>query len=352
MNPSFWSGRRVFLTGHTGFKGSWLSLWLRVLGARVTGLALPPPTDPSLFELAQVEQDLRSVIGDVRDLDQIRSVMTTDSPEVVIHMAAQPLVRISYADPILTYSTNVMGTVNVLEAVRECRSVRAILIVTTDKVYEPCASRNGHTETDRLGGHDPYSSSKACVEILIDAWRRSYFAADSEAAVGLASARAGNVLGGGDWASDRLIPDLVRGALQGTEVPIRYPSAVRPWQHVLDPLGGYLALVEQLWSSPIVASGAWNFGPSAAAEHTVKWIADKFARTWGEGARWRDESKPHPHEDSELKLDASKAKRELGWRPHLSADQTLEWTVEWYKAYARQESLRDVTLSQIRRYMA
>lgn len=354
MNPEFWNGRRVFLTGHTGFKGSWLSLWLQELGAELTGYALEPPTNPSLFEEAGVATGMTSVLGDVCDLDSLVRVMTEARPEVIIHMAAQSLVRQSYAQPLETYRTNVLGAASVFEAARSMSGLRAIINVTTDKCYENREWHWAYRENDMLGGYDPYSSSKACSEIVTAAYRSSFFNPDDYAqhSIALASARAGNVIGGGDWARDRLIPDIVSAFDAGIPVQIRYPDAIRPWQHVLEPLAGYLTLAERLCQDGALFSRAWNLGPSEQDARPVSWIVKTMAEKWGEGARWEVDGGQHPHEATYLKLDTSCARTELAWHPVLSLESALELVVEWAKACRAKRNPRQITIEQIQRYQA
>ena len=349
----FWRGKKVFLTGHTGFKGSWLSLWLQRLGAEVTGYSLAPPTSPSLFETASVATGMRSITGDVCDLSHLKSAMAAFEPEIVFHMAAQSLVRASYEDPILTYQTNVMGTANILQAVRETGPVSAVLVITSDKCYENRNLDHGYGETDRLGGHDPYSNSKACAELVVSAYRNSFFEAGGNTrAVALASARAGNVIGGGDWAKDRLIPDIVRSFAEGKVLKIRNPRATRPWQHVLDPLRGYLMLAQKLSEDgPAFASG-WNFGPDPNDVQPVHWIVEKFASSWGPPATWEIDHREHPHEAQVLRLDWSKAAEQLGWRPLLRLPEALAMTIDWYQHFLSGESARERCLEQISAYCA
>jgi CDP-glucose 4,6-dehydratase len=353
MKPEFWKDRKVLLTGHTGFKGSWLSLWLQTLGARVTGYSLPAPTSPSHFELARVADGMQSLSGDVRDFGHLSRTVAEARPEVVIHMAAQSLVRRSYLDPIETYETNVMGTVNVLEAVRRrgLDSVRAVLVVTSDKCYENREQQEGYQETDAMGGFDPYSSSKGCAELVTAAFQRSFFnAADGNHGGALvASARAGNVIGGGDWAADRLIPDIIRSWLRGEPVAIRRPHAVRPWQHVLDPLHGYLLLAEKLCEKEGAAfAEGWNFGPEDADAKPVGWIVERMSELWGEGALWTRDEREHPHEAHYLKLDCSKATGRMGWRPRWRIERALSETVNWYREHAQGgKDARTLSLAQI-----
>ena len=350
MNPGFWRGRRVFLTGHTGFKGSWLALWLRRLGAEVTGFALPPPTTPSLFELARVGADIRSLVGDVRDLPALREALRAAQPEVVLHLAAQSLVRPSYQDPVETYSTNVMGTVHLLEAARGAPSVRATVVVTSDKCYENREWHWGYRENEPMGGHDPYSNSKGCAELVTAAYRASFFPAEGNR--GVATARAGNVIGGGDWARDRLVPDLLQAFLDGRSPLIRNPSAIRPWQHVLEPLAGYLRLAECLHAEPTRHATAWNFGPPEDHARDVAWLADGLVARWPGSAAWTRDAAPQPHEARFLKLDSSRARAELGWQPKLSLPATLDWIVEWYADFRRGADLQATTLGQIDRYQS
>ena len=352
MNATFWQGKRVLLTGHTGFKGGWLSLWLQSKGAEVIGYALAPPTERNLFEVAGVGAGMTSVIGDIRDLDTLRAVFQRHRPEVVIHMAAQPLVRYSYAEPHETYSTNVMGTVNLLEAVRGAGSVRSVVNVTSDKCYENREWAWGYRENEAMGGFDPYSSSKGCAELVTAAYRSSFFnpARHSEHGVALGSGRAGNVIGGGDWAADRLIPDILRAIEAGQAVDIRNPGAIRPWQHVLEPLSGYLLLAEKLFADGPIHSEAWNFGPADEDAKPVQWIVERLAALWGDGARWQLDDQPHPHEAHYLKLDCSKAKSRLNWQSKWSLSDTLASIVQWHKAWLAGADMRALTLDQITQY--
>ncbi|WP_263379515.1 CDP-glucose 4,6-dehydratase [Granulicella paludicola] len=347
MSTDFWSGRRVFLTGHTGFKGGWTALWLAQKGAVVRGYALDPATQPSLFIEAKVGSIVEDIRGDIRDSARLNEAMTSFAPEIVLHMAAQPLVRYSYVDPIGTYETNVIGTARVLEAVRKTESVRAVVSVTTDKCYENHETLRGYKETDALGGYDPYSSSKACAEIVSAAYRQSYLA---ERGIALATARAGNVIGGGDWSEDRLIPDLIQGFLAHKTVKIRRPRAIRPWQHVLEPVMGYLQLAEKLLSKDEKYASAFNFGPAEEDAQPVQWIVERMVSLWGEDAQWELDADEGVHEARYLKLDASKARTELGWQPKLSLEKALEWLVEWYKAWQSGADLQPLTLEQIARY--
>jgi CDP-glucose 4,6-dehydratase len=361
--PSFsWQGRKVFLTGHTGFKGGWLALWLTSLGATVRGYALDPSTAPSFFDVARLADLVEDIRGDIRDAATLDKAIQDFAPEAVFHLAAQPLVRLSYADPITTYETNVIGTARVLDAIRRTPSVHAVVSVTTDKCYENKEWLWGYRETDPLGGHDPYSSSKACAEIVSAAFRQSYFPLGTIAThhVALATARAGNVIGGGDWSSDRLLPDLVRGFLDGTPVPIRRPHAIRPWQHVLDPLQGYLRLAEHLLdpdrSRAAGYATAYNFGPSDDDARPVQWIVERMTEFWGHGASWILDEAESVHEAGYLKLDASRAKAELGWTPRLRLDTALQWLVQWYRTWqespAGSKDMQAFTLTQIAHYEA
>jgi len=354
MTPSFWNNKKVFLTGHTGFKGSWLSLWLQSLGAEVTGFALAPQTTPSLFNEANVENGMRSVIGDIRDLAAIESAIKLARPDIVIHMAAQPLVRYSYANPVETYSTNVMGTVNLLEAVRHTDSVKAVVNVTSDKCYENKEWVWGYRENEPMGGYDPYSNSKGCAELVTSAYRDSFFNASDYAkhGVAIASARAGNVIGGGDWAEDRLIPDFIRAIQSGNTVIIRSPQATRPWQHVLEPLSGYLLLAEKLYNDGPVYADAWNFGPNDADAKTVEWIISELVTQWGEDANYHiDTSAASVHEANYLKLDCSKARTKLGWQPKWNAEETLKRIVAWHKSHSSNADMQAVCLGEIDHYL-
>jgi CDP-glucose 4,6-dehydratase len=355
--PAFdWRGKRVFLTGHTGFKGGWLALWLAKLGAEVRGYALDPSTDPSLFTVARVGSVIDDIRGDIRNAASLESALRDFAPEVVFHLAAQPLVRLSYDDPIGTYETNVIGTARVLDAIRRTPSVRAVVCVTTDKCYENKEWIWGYRETDPLGGYDPYSSSKACAEIVSAAYRQSFFpiAKLAEHGVSLATARAGNVIGGGDWSADRLIPDLIRGFLAGQPVRIRRPQAIRPWQHVLEPLHGYIRLAEQLLTPERDQAAryatAYNFGPSDDDARPVAWIAEKMTRFWSDGAQWVLDPDPGVHEAGYLKLDASRARADLAWTPHLHLETALEWLVQWYRAWQSGAEMHTFTLAQIEAY--
>ncbi len=345
VDPDFWRDRRVLVTGHTGFKGAWLSLWLQALGARVSGFSHDAPTRPSLYELARVGEGMESIEGDVRDAEAIASALATTAPEVVIHMAAQSLVRRSFAEPRQTYETNVMGTVNVLDAVRlRGDGVRALVNVTSDKCYENREWEWGYRESEPMGGHDPYSSSKGCAELVTEAFRSSFFTGDDGPR--LASARAGNVIGGGDWGEDRLVPDIMRAALAGEQVRVRNPNSIRPWQHVINPLSGYLLLAQALWESPEHAEG-WNFGPPEEDARPVGWLVERLAELWPRGLSSTLDDGPHPHEARYLKLDSSRARARLGWRPLLTLEAALEATVAWYRELSAGADMRAVTVGQI-----
>ena len=347
-----YKNRRVLITGHTGFKGSWLCLLLNQLGADVYGYALEPPTTPSLFKEAKLNEWISSFIGDVRDYDKLSNVMSKVQPEIVIHMAAQPLVRESYKIPVETYAINVMGTVHLLEACRNTPSVKAIVNVTTDKCYENREWHWGYRENEPMGGYDPYSNSKGCSELVTSAYRNSYFNPKDyqKHGVALASARAGNVIGGGDWADDRLIPDFIRAISKGEKVQIRSPYAIRPWQHVLEPLTGYLILAAKLFSEGAAYAQGWNFGPDDSDAKNVEWITTILCKLWGDGASFSIDTNPQPHEANYLKLDCSKAKAELDWSPKWNIETTLKTIVDWNKAFIRGENIRRVTEAQIIQY--
>jgi CDP-glucose 4,6-dehydratase len=354
VDRSYWKGRNVFVTGHTGFKGSWLSLWLNGLGARVTGYALEPPTHPSLFEQAGVADRVRSIFADIRDFPGLKAALAECHPEVVIHMAAQSVVRRGYEDPVETYSSNVMGTVHLLEALRQLRYPCAVVNVTSDKCYANREWVWGYRENEPMGGRDPYSNSKGCAELVTTAFRESYFPPESFAShgVALASARAGNAIGGGDWTDNQLIPDLMRAFLAGQPCQIRNPTAFRPWQFVMEPLRGYLMLAERLSRDPQRFSEGWNFGPADTDAKPVSWIADKLASSWGSPASWSHDGAIHPREAHALKLDASKAKAEMDWHTVSPLALALEWVVEWYRGYQSGADLRHLTCRQIERYEA
>jgi CDP-glucose 4,6-dehydratase len=345
----FYRGKRVFLTGHTGFKGAWLSLWLQQMGAEVTGYALEPSTDPSLFEVADVATGMRSVIGDIRDAGEILRAMQAAAPELVFHLAAQPLVRLSYAQPVETYATNVLGTVHVLEAIRQTHSVRAAVNVTSDKCYENREWIWPYRESDRLGGHDPYSNSKACSELITAAYRSSFFSRGTPA-VALATARAGNVIGGGDWAPDRLLPDILRAQLGGRPLEIRNPRAVRPWQHVLEPLSGYLLLAQRLWEGQGAYAEAWNFGPEATDARPVSWVVEQVAALFEPLTARGDRNRGHPHEAGHLTIDSSKARQRLGWTPRWPVGRAIQRVVEWHRSHLAGADMREVCVRQIADY--
>lgn len=354
MNLDFWKNKTVLITGHTGFKGSWLSLWLQELGANVFGYALSPPTNPSLFELAQIEKGMVSLQKDIRDFDALLAAVEKYQPEIVFHMAAQSLVRESYKKPMETYQVNVMGTVHLLEAIRQRKETKVVVNVTSDKCYKNHGWIWGYRESESLEGHDPYSSSKACSELVTSAFRNSFFSSDkdSQQHLSLASVRAGNVIGGGDWATGRLIPDCIKAWLKSETVSIRYPESVRPWQFVLEPLAGYMLLAEKLYEQGKAFAGAWNFGPDEEGAKSVQYVISKLASLWGEKARWEINSDGHPHEAHYLKLDCSKAKTKLHWNPCWNLTTALQKTVEWYQVYQKQpDRLRKKTLEQIREYM-
>jgi len=349
VNSEFWKGKKVYVTGHTGFKGSWLSLWLQNMGAIVKGYALEPPTNPSLFLEANVAENMISEIGDIRNLDVSKKSMNAFNPDILIHMAAQPLVRRSYIEPVETYSTNVMGTVNVLEAARDCSNLKAIVSVTTDKCYENKEWHWGYRENEPMGGHDPYSNSKGCAELVASAYRRSFFYSDESASI--ATARAGNVIGGGDWAEDRLIPDILRFLERKEPIIIRNPLSTRPWQHVLEPLSGYLVLAQELYESGDEYAGAWNFGPKDEDCKPVNWILDRMIANWGKGNSWELDKNNNPHEAGFLKLDCSKAAQKLKWEPKWNLEFTLNEIIDWNKKFlSEKEDLKFACLNTINRY--
>ena len=349
VTEAFWKDKRVLVTGHTGFKGSWISLWLQSLEAHVVGYALAPPTQPSLFIEAAVAKNMTSVIADVRDPVQLQQVFTEHNPEIVFHMAAQPLVRYSYQNPVETYSTNVMGTVNVLEAVRHTPSVKVVVNVTTDKCYENQERSESYKETEAMGGYDPYSSSKGCSELVTAAYRRSFMGPQG---IQVATARAGNVIGGGDWAKDRLIPDILNAFESGTIAHIRNPHATRPWQHVLEPLRGYLMLAQRLYQHGAHYAQAWNFGPTEEDCKPVGWIVEEMARMWGKEAKWKIDPGEHPHEANFLKLNISKAHNQLDWKPTMRLADALERIIEWSKKRTGGVDIRELTLTHIHNYQS
>lgn len=347
MTPGFWKNKRIFLTGHTGFKGAYLSLWLQSLGAQVTGLALAPATNPSLFEVLKLDDGMTSVIGDIRDASAVRQAMEKTEPDIVIHMAAQALVRYSYTNPIETYATNVMGTVHVLDAVRHVPGIKAVVSVTSDKCYENRERAEPYVEDEAMGGHDPYSNSKGCAELVTAAYRNSYF---HDGKVAVASGRAGNVIGGGDWATDRLIPDIIRAFARNEAVLIRAPKSIRPWQHVLEPLSGYLTLAEHLYEQGDKFASGWNFGPHDSDMQPVEHIVEHMVNGWGQGAKWKRDTAPQPHEANILKLDSTKARTQLGWRNVWALDEALDRIVAWHRAHLEGADMRAHTLADIATY--
>ena len=348
VDTSFWKDKKVYLTGHTGFKGSWLSLWLQSMGALVKGYSLEVNTEPALFIKANVAKDMESEIGDIRDLEQLTQSMVSFSPDILIHMAAQPLVRFSYQEPVDTYTTNVIGTVNVLEAARKCLNLKAIVSVTSDKCYENKEREDGYRENESMGGHDPYSSSKGCAELVTSAYRRSFFSSKDTAS--LASARAGNVIGGGDWAEDRLIPDILRAFEKSELVVIRNPLSTRPWQHVLEPLSGYLVLAQELFLNGDEFAEGWNFGPKDEDCKPVNWILDKMVNYWGNNAGWCFDEKINPHEASFLKLNCSKSAKKLKWQPKWELKKTLKLIIDWHLNYLSGNNLKQACLNEIKSY--
>ena len=352
MDPQFWKDKKILVTGHTGFKGSWLSVWLKELGANVIGYSLAPPTNPSLFELANVAEGMCSITGDVRDIEHLKSVSQKYSPEILIHMAAQSLVVESHKDPYGTYTTNVLGTLNILEAIRHSDSIKVVIIITSDKCYKNNEWVWGYREEDSLGGIDPYSNSKAVAELITSAYRDSYFKKTNTSFkdVAVATVRAGNVIGGGDWAENRLIPDVMQSLASNNRVTIRNPNSIRPWQFVMEPLDGYLTLAEQLWTHGTEYAEGWNFGPNENDAQTVFQIVKKLGQLWGTHVAWEELHQPYPQEANYLKLDCSKARNKLKWAPKLDLDTTLKWVVEWYKSYNNAEDVEKLTKSQVVAY--
>jgi CDP-glucose 4,6-dehydratase len=352
VDPAFWWHKKIFLTGHSGFKGGWLSLWLASMGAKVTGYALPPNTKSNLFNTIGINSLIEySQFADIRDLDFLHKAIANANPDIVIHMAAQPLVRYSYDNPVETYATNVMGTVNVLEAIRATPSVRSVVIVTTDKCYENHEQDAAYCEEDGLGGFDPYSSSKGCAELVTAAYRRSFFSNPQKSHAAIASARAGNVIGGGDWSADRLIPDAIHAFEAGKPLMIRNPSATRPWQHVLEPLSGYLVLAQELFAKGDEFASAWNFGPHESDARSVGEVINLLIKNWNGSATWAKEEAEQPHEAHILKLDCTKARQRLNWAPKWNLEVALEKTVEWQKALEANVNMREFTLTQINQYI-
>jgi len=353
MTNSFWRNKKVFITGHTGFKGSWLSLWLQQLGAYVIGFSLESPSEPNLFTVANVARGMQNIHGDIRNFALLQQTLNTHHPDIVFHMAAQSLVQHSYEYPIETYATNVMGTANLFEAARHCPSVKVIVNVTSDKCYENKEWDWGYREHEPMGGYDPYSSSKACAELITTAYRQSFLNPQTVDQHGkaLASVRAGNVIGGGDWAKNRLIPDIIRAFIANESVLIRNPKAIRPWQHVLEPLAGYLLLAEKLWQHPAKFSEAWNFGPHEQDIQPVQFIADRLTQRWGNGAHWIQDKNTFAHEAQTLKLDIAKAKNRLAWTPRMNLEKALDYVADWYRAWQQQQDMRKFTLTQIEQYI-
>jgi CDP-glucose 4,6-dehydratase len=348
VSPEFWKDKRVFLTGHTGFKGSWLSLWLQDMGATVKGFSLAPTTTPNLFQVANIAKGMESEIGDIRNLEVVTNSIIAFKPDILIHMAAQPLVRLSYTEPVATYATNVMGTIHVLEAARKCKNLKSIVSITTDKCYENKEWPWGYRENEAMGGHDPYSSSKGCCELLIASYRNSFFNTNESPSLG--SVRAGNVIGGGDWSHNRLIPDILNAFEKSKPVIVRNPFSTRPWQHVLEPLSGYLVLAEELFRNGDSFAGAWNFGPKDENCQSVEWILNKMINIWGGGATWQLDTNSNPHEAGYLKLDCSKAAQELKWTPQWNLEFTLKSIVNWHKAWMGRADIRKHCLNEIKLY--
>ncbi len=350
MNTNFWKGKKVLITGHTGFKGSWLSLWLQHLDSELIGFSNTTPTNPSLFEESKNEEHMTSVNGDIRNYDNLKNIISEFKPEIIFHLAAQSLVHHSYENPLETYSTNVMGTVNVLEAVRETKIPKIVINVTSDKCYKNIESSKGNIESDELGGYDPYSNSKACAELVIDSYRNSFFNISefSKHGIGISSVRAGNVIGGGDWAKNRLIPDIFKGIINNNEIKIRNPGSIRPWQHVLDPLNGYMILAEKLWNDGSKFSEAWNFGPSNDDPKTVSWIFDKISQYWKTTIKISANNEKFNHESKTLILNSEKAKLRLGWQSKIKIELGIKLLVDWYKQYEQQKDMRVISLEQIK----
>ena len=348
VNPEFWKNKKVYLTGHTGFKGSWMSLWLQEMGAVVKGFSLFPYTSPNLFEEAHVSEGMQSEIGDIRNLQLVTKSIVDFDPDILIHMAAQPLVRLSYSEPVETYATNVMGTIHVLEAARQCKNLKSIVAITTDKCYENKEWLWGYRENEPMGGHDPYSSSKGCCELLIASYRKSFFTTPNSPS--LASVRAGNVIGGGDWSDDRLIPDILKAFEKAEPVIVRNPLSTRPWQHVLEPLSGYLVLAEELFNNGDHFAGGWNFGPKDEDCQSVEKILNTMIKTWGDGASWELDANNNPHEAGFLKLDCSKAAQQLKWVPKWTLEITLSSIVDWHKGWMNNADMKKQCLKEIELY--
>jgi CDP-glucose 4,6-dehydratase len=346
MNESFWKNKKILITGHTGFKGSWLTIWLKKLGADITGFSKSVPTNPSLFETVNIEKDIKSIIGDIQNYELLKETIKKCQPEIIFHMAAQSLVIKSYSNPIETFSTNVMGTVNLLYAVKETKKPKIVINITSDKCYENNESLEGYTEDDPMGGYDPYSSSKGCAELITKSFRKSFFNSDHENNIGLASVRAGNVIGGGDWAENRLIPDIIRSIKNKENVKIRNPKALRPWQHVLDPLNGYISLAEKLWDDQTKYSEGWNFGPEKNEVKPVSWIIEKFNEIWKNKINWVVDNN-ELHEANNLILNCQKAKSRLGWNSKINTETALKLTIEWYTKYFDGKNMKEVTEEQI-----
>jgi CDP-glucose 4,6-dehydratase len=349
MNQSFWKNKKILITGHTGFKGSWLTVWLKKLGADITGFSKSVPTNPSLFETVNIEKDVKSVVGNIQNYELLKETISKCEPEIIFHMAAQSLVIKSYSNPIETFSTNVMGTVNLLYAVKETKKPKVVINITSDKCYEINESLEGYSEDDPMGGHDPYSSSKGCAELITKSFRKSFFSSDHENNIELASVRAGNVIGGGDWAENRLIPDIIRAIKNKENVKIRNPNAVRPWQHVLDPLNGYISLAEKLWDDQTKYSEGWNFGPEKNEVKPVSWIIEKFNELWKNKINW-EVGNNELHEANNLILNCQKAKSRLGWNSKMNTETALKLTIEWYRKYFDGENMREVTEEQITKF--
>jgi len=352
MNKKFWEGKTVLITGHTGFKGSWLSIWLQKLNVNLTGISKSIPTNPSMYELAKVEKGMTSIFGDIRDYNTIFKTINENNPDIIIHMAAQSILRESYDNPVETYETNIMGTINLLEAIRNNSKSCIVLIITSDKCYENIVNAESHIESDPMGGFDPYSCSKGCAELVTASYRNSYFNPKNfeKHKISLASARAGNVIGGGDWAKDRLIPDIIRGIIKENEIKIRNPESIRPWQFVLDPLYGYIKLIEELAVDNEKFSEGWNFGPKDEDMKSVKWILAKLENLWPNKIKLKFENENEPHEEKILKLNCGKAKKKLAWEQKLDLESSLKWTSNWYKAFIEKEDLRKVSEEQIENY--